>query len=336
MQRLLLGLAIGFLGCITLPANLAAQGPPVYDKAGVAPNQAPGLDPSHATLYRTLAWLQATCADEKLRDGKKAFENASTAFQLTGGKDWKCVETLAAAYAECGDFANATRWQTKAVEMAPDEGNRQWCRSLLELYKRHKPYHQAPKKMSATDDNNRGRPPEAQVGDIVVTLDNCVLQDGPTATNLPKGVPLRVIEIRADWVYCSVLVNGKEERGWIQKKWLVVTANIAIPANLNSQDAAEKGVYDAVGDYGQLFSIDLYGVGSYGDRGTASNAKGYGMDMRREHDDPRYEQRTHSDPSREQRTYSDPPHESHAHTDPPHEQHERDDQREKDHKAKDQ
>lgn len=66
-------------------------------------------------------------------------------------------------------------------------------------------------------------PSEARVGDIVVTLDRCVLQNGQTVTNLPKGVQLRVVALNADWVDwvgCSVLVNGKEERGWI-KKWSV-------------------------------------------------------------------------------------------------------------------
>ena len=61
-------------------------------------------------------------------------------------------------------------------------------------------------------------PPESQIGDIVVALDRCVLQDGPrTVAELAKGAQLRVVRLNGDWVGCSVVVNGKEEGGWINK-----------------------------------------------------------------------------------------------------------------------
>ncbi len=62
--------------------------------------------------------------------------------------------------------------------------------------------------------------PEFHVNDIVITLDHCVLQNGQATTNLPKGVSLRVIALNGNWVGCSVLVDGTEEKGWLQK-WLV-------------------------------------------------------------------------------------------------------------------
>jgi hypothetical protein len=59
--------------------------------------------------------------------------------------------------------------------------------------------------------------PEFHVNDIVVTLDHCVLQNGQAIRNLPGGAQLRVIALNGDWVGCSVLVAGTEEKGWLQK-----------------------------------------------------------------------------------------------------------------------
>jgi hypothetical protein len=53
---------------------------------------------------------------------------------------------LAAAYAESGNFEKAKEWETKAIEMAPDEKSKQEVRSRLALYKQGKPYHEELKK----------------------------------------------------------------------------------------------------------------------------------------------------------------------------------------------
>ncbi len=52
------------------------------------------------------------------------------------------MDTLAAAYAESGDFEEAKQWEAKVIEIAPD-----WkeFRSRLELYKQGKPYREEPK-----------------------------------------------------------------------------------------------------------------------------------------------------------------------------------------------
>ena len=68
---------------------------------------------------------------------------------------------------------------------------------------------------------------EPEVGGIVVTLDHCALQNGQGSTYLPKGVQLRVIALSGDWIGCSVLVGGKEEKGWI-KEWLVANVPNAV------------------------------------------------------------------------------------------------------------
>ena len=77
-----------------------------------------GADPRYANAYNNLAWLLATCADEKYRDPKKAFAVASTLYQLDGGKHWNYLRTLAAAYAAAGDFDKAKEWIGKAIDLA--------------------------------------------------------------------------------------------------------------------------------------------------------------------------------------------------------------------------
>ena len=93
-----------------------------------------------------LAFLQATCPDDTYRDGEKAVINAKRACQLDGEKQPRYLDTLAAAYAEDGDFEKAVKWQEKALEKASDETIKKRYRSRLELYRQGKPYRKELKK----------------------------------------------------------------------------------------------------------------------------------------------------------------------------------------------
>lgn len=95
----------------------AAEGK--YKKAVADFQEAIRLEPKLPDAYNALAWVQATCEDESLRDGKAALENAKRACELCDYGRWSCLGTLAAAYAELGDFAQAVEWKQKCLAIAP-------------------------------------------------------------------------------------------------------------------------------------------------------------------------------------------------------------------------
>ena len=92
------------------------------------------------TAYNNLAWIQATFPDAEFRVGKEAVSMATKACELTDWKNGDCFDTLAAAHAEQGDFESAIKWQTKYIELATKESDRESGRERLALYKARKPY----------------------------------------------------------------------------------------------------------------------------------------------------------------------------------------------------
>jgi tetratricopeptide (TPR) repeat protein len=112
-----------------------------YHKAIEDLSEALRLDPKNPTVYDTIAQLQATCPDEHVRDGRKAVQNATTACELTAWEGWPQIDTLAAAYAEAGDFANAVKWEENAIALSAPTGTpgSQFLQHKLALYKSGKP-----------------------------------------------------------------------------------------------------------------------------------------------------------------------------------------------------
>jgi tetratricopeptide (TPR) repeat protein len=115
------------------------------DKAAADFEEAIRLNPKDALGNNLYAWLLSACPDATCRDGKRAVRLATTACELSDWKKADDIDTLAAAYAEAGDFESAVTWQENALDLAP-EAEKDDFRSRLGLYKSGKPFRDDPKK----------------------------------------------------------------------------------------------------------------------------------------------------------------------------------------------
>jgi Flp pilus assembly protein TadD len=98
------------------------------------------LEPSNVEALNNRAAIWASAPEAKLRDGHRAVEAANRAGELTGWKDPDVLDTYAAAHAEAGDFENAVKWETKAIDLLTDERRKEDFRSRLRLYQTGQPY----------------------------------------------------------------------------------------------------------------------------------------------------------------------------------------------------
>jgi serine/threonine protein kinase len=99
------------------------------------------LDPQHTFALNNLGWLLATSPDERVRDGERAVRLATRACELTEWLSPILISTLAAAHAECGNFAEAVRRAREAIGLGlADRKDLMEIRKQLELYSTRKPY----------------------------------------------------------------------------------------------------------------------------------------------------------------------------------------------------
>jgi tetratricopeptide (TPR) repeat protein len=70
-----------------------------------------------ALMLNQRAWIRAACPNGSLRDGKAAVEDAKKACDLVKWKRAQYIDTLAAAYAELGDFDSAVRYEQQAIDL---------------------------------------------------------------------------------------------------------------------------------------------------------------------------------------------------------------------------
>ena len=101
------------------------------------------LDPESAHLHNDCAWLLATCPDASVRDGKRAVRLSLEACELADWQDTFMLDTLAAAYAESGDFETAIAMVEKGLEDFGDAGP-EGMRARLKLYRQSIPYREPP------------------------------------------------------------------------------------------------------------------------------------------------------------------------------------------------
>lgn len=89
---------------------------------------------------KAAAWLLATSDDPKVRDGKAAVIFAEKADDATGHKDPLLLDTLAAAYAEAGQFEKAVNAEKSAIAASKVDSERNDFRSRLRLYQNKTAY----------------------------------------------------------------------------------------------------------------------------------------------------------------------------------------------------
>jgi Flp pilus assembly protein TadD len=97
--------------------------------------------PAAATLLNSLAWIRATTPAAEWRDGGEAVRLAERACALTDGAKSDYLDTLAAAYAEAGRFADAVRTIKRALEDVAESPEKvQELESRRALYESRQPY----------------------------------------------------------------------------------------------------------------------------------------------------------------------------------------------------
>lgn len=117
-------------------------------------------------LLNNLAWVLATSPDDKVRDGKRAVELATKAAEMTTYTVPHILSTLAAAYAETGDFETARKWSKKAVELGDSDADREQLGKELASYEAGKPWreiqHQEDKSASPAASDHTFAPPSVK------------------------------------------------------------------------------------------------------------------------------------------------------------------------------
>ena len=114
-----------------------------YPRALADFRQALSVDNQSAEAHRSLAWLLATCPDERYRDPRQALAAAQRAAQLAAPGDPFVLDALAAACASMGQFDHAVRYQQEAIANVPEDFAGPF-QGRLALYQQRHPFRNGP------------------------------------------------------------------------------------------------------------------------------------------------------------------------------------------------
>jgi len=106
------------------------------------------ISPQSVSALNNLAWLLATGSNASLRNGARAIQLARQADQLSGGTNALVLRTLAAAYAEAGQFGKAIESARTAMELGRSQGDDSLVTELqqqIALYELGLPYREIAK-----------------------------------------------------------------------------------------------------------------------------------------------------------------------------------------------
>jgi tetratricopeptide (TPR) repeat protein len=102
------------------------------------------LQPNDPGTLNDLAWMLATSHDGRIRNGRKAVALALKSCALSRWTNAFAIDTLAAAYAETGDFANAQKYQSWAMQQLDAEDRKAQLSGMeerLKLYQSRSAFH---------------------------------------------------------------------------------------------------------------------------------------------------------------------------------------------------
>ncbi len=115
---------------------------------------------SMATQNRLLRML-ASSPTLQDQDAKQAVPSALALCKQTKWNQPKYIDTLAAAYAQVGQFDKAVEWQQKALELA--KSDKEWAveaKARLQLYQQKKPYRRKRPEKKSPDKKQSTAPPK--------------------------------------------------------------------------------------------------------------------------------------------------------------------------------
>ena len=98
-------------------------------------------DPNDVAICNNLAWILAVSPVAAVRNGPEAVRLATQADRLTGGGNYTVARTLAAAYAEAGNYQEAMATARRGLQLAVTEAEKETMRRHLALYEAGRPYH---------------------------------------------------------------------------------------------------------------------------------------------------------------------------------------------------
>jgi serine/threonine-protein kinase len=107
------------------------------------------LKPDTHEVANRLAWMLATHPDPGVRNGEEALQLARHACDATGNQAPNFLDTLAAACAETGRFAEAVTVARRAVDLLKASGDQTKLREVenrLRLYELGQPFHERGRK----------------------------------------------------------------------------------------------------------------------------------------------------------------------------------------------
>jgi cell division septation protein DedD/Flp pilus assembly protein TadD len=137
------------------------------------------INPFLVDAYNNKAWVLATCADQRLRDGGAAVRLAQKAMELK--PDVSSMDTLAAAYAAAGNFELAIETQRKAIQKLMLANKPEEVRKYLSRLKNYQSqqallidYTALPKPATAQHTTDSSATPDKKPPDVSMDTPNTV------------------------------------------------------------------------------------------------------------------------------------------------------------------